>query len=467
VLVDESDNSTVQVVSRLAVLPRGGHLAALAVLWALLVLYGSVVPLDYQPLNFGEAIERFPRVMKFGRARHGLADFGVNLMLFLPLGFLVLGAIDLDRKSRKAGLVATPIIILLLIAWSVGIEFSQLWFPKRTTSPFDVTAQGVGAVAGIIVWWIVGTKLIGLIRMVNAPRADTNPIRPLLVLYVIGLVFYSVQPFDIVLDLEAIRYKYYSGRIAPIPFSHGYGSFGNTLWQIGVDVLLFIPVGMLFRLGKKELRSFSHAAILVVLCVSTIEFVQIFVYSRFADATDVVVQSVGGLLGAALVGVFHLDRIRPRIVGEVTTRSNLKFAVVLAQFYVIPLGFIYFWPFEPVLSFDHFLYRLVQLIRVPFQAYYQSTGLNAFSHMMQAVVVFVPLGSLLRWGAGAKSGMKVMLLVVPGVAIGIGLVVEVVQAASVNLHVDITDVMMYTVGALVGWWMWGAFTKPLEAESAS
>ena len=74
----------------------------------------------------------------------GWIEFIANIVLFVPLGFL------LTLLFRRAWLGA-----LVALALSVAVELAQLLLPGRVASPRDVLANVAGAALGAFLAWVI------------------------------------------------------------------------------------------------------------------------------------------------------------------------------------------------------------------------------------------------------------------------------------------------------------------------
>lgn len=496
--------------------PRRIHLAAAASVLTLLVTYGSFVPLEFRSLAWDVAIEQFKDVPYLNLSVYRRADWVANLVLFIPLGFFWLGAIDLDRRSRFATLVSIPILLALLVAMAIGIEFAQQWTARRTVSQNDMLAEGAGAALGLILWLSVGRRFVEFLRGLKRKAAsdtEASPTRRLLQLYALGFALYALQPFDFTFsadeiggqfkdrinliggdtitgkiieqDRYTIRIQLDDGtalrtvsrnsvkRVLPRkvllqPFSHTYRNPFDAGWQLGSDVLLFIPFGMLFRYrrGVKQtvLRTLAFAAIVAVL----IEVAQLFVFSRFLDTTDVFTSLTGAWIGAVLAGAFAIGEPRDAGDQEDTSLARVFAAVAICLLYTVPLAVIMWHPYKLVPNAETFWKQFGQMFGIPFKAYYYAGEFKALSNLMRSLMLFWPVGALLRWGFGhvrdGFAGKRVLVILVAGV---MGFVLEAGKAAMQSKHADITDWMIYILGALFGWWLWGMVTRPSTAASQS
>src|SRR4029453_18939850 len=84
--------------------PRRSHLALMALGWTVFAVYGSLVPLKYQVVDFADAVERFRNLPPLWFGMGTRADWVANILLFIPLTFLWMGALACDRgwASRLA-----------------------------------------------------------------------------------------------------------------------------------------------------------------------------------------------------------------------------------------------------------------------------------------------------------------------------------------------------------------------------
>ncbi|MDH3719366.1 MAG: hypothetical protein OES79_14700, partial [Planctomycetota bacterium] len=82
--------------------PRRGHLLAAAIFFAGIAVYGSLVPLEYEPIAWDTAVSRFQNIQYLDFDVQSRTDWVANILLFIPLGFLFLGWIATDRKWAVA-----------------------------------------------------------------------------------------------------------------------------------------------------------------------------------------------------------------------------------------------------------------------------------------------------------------------------------------------------------------------------
>jgi hypothetical protein len=139
--------------------PRCRLLVAAAA-YAAFVIYGSLVPLRFEPLPLAEAVARFRGIPFLQLGAGERADWVANILLFIPLGFLASGVATGGRGGWRS-LLTLPPAIVACGALSVAIEFAQLWFPQRTVSQNDIAAEVLGATIGAGFWLAVGPAVVG------------------------------------------------------------------------------------------------------------------------------------------------------------------------------------------------------------------------------------------------------------------------------------------------------------------
>jgi glycopeptide antibiotics resistance protein len=120
---------------------------ALITLWASGKAYTKVDPVPFHDLRvlgdkLAEGPVRFPTLVAL------LSPMILNVLLFMPWGFLAF--IALDTPSRPA-LQSYLLTILLALGLSLAIEATQYFLPDRVTDINDVIWNSVGALGGAFV----------------------------------------------------------------------------------------------------------------------------------------------------------------------------------------------------------------------------------------------------------------------------------------------------------------------------
>jgi glycopeptide antibiotics resistance protein len=420
-------------------------LGACALLCAAFAAYGSLVPLDLQPLTLQEALDRFARVRWVPLMYASKSDFVANVTLFVPIGFFVAAAAA-DR-SRAVALVLLPVVVGFAFALSVAIEFGQVYSATRTPSYNDIVAETFGAGAGALAYAAVGPWIISSIGRIWTSESPHDRLARLLALYAAAWVVLGVLPFDFILRLEELGDKVREGGVVLDLLGHGHDLSARFLDAAG-SALLAVPVGALAGLLLPPLA----AAAAGTGAVGALEVLQVFVRSRTADITDV----IGGVAGA-LAGVMVVRRWAR---GDTLTARGVHPG---AQRHLWAAGLLVIWcgvlvvrhwdPFEFRLDPAFVKARLSHLAQLPFRGYYWAMPLNALAEAITKILLGVPVGALLQIAVPAGSGRALAaarLMALAGVSGVIFLGVELGQVLLPSRYPDLTDVLLGTGGALCG-----------------
>lgn len=73
-----------------------------------------------------------------------------------------------------------------------------------------------------------------------------------------------------------------------------------TVLEFSANVVLFVPFGILLALGWPRLRTW-HLALLGLLTSGVIEFVQLYMPSRFSTVSDLIANTAGAAVGCLIV----------------------------------------------------------------------------------------------------------------------------------------------------------------------
>jgi hypothetical protein len=106
--------------------------------------YGSLVGSGFQETDFQEAAQRFRLGLKNWSFGGSSVDWGVNVLLFVPISFCLLSAVSPPRSLPLPRFLAVMAVTASCGVATLAIEFAQNWFPSRVSSASDVVAQFIG-----------------------------------------------------------------------------------------------------------------------------------------------------------------------------------------------------------------------------------------------------------------------------------------------------------------------------------
>ncbi|MDL1968393.1 MAG: VanZ family protein [Deltaproteobacteria bacterium] len=384
------------------------------------------------------------------------ADFVANILLFIPLSFFLMGSWLIQNKpSYKKKFTVALFVLIFCCLLSFMVEFLQQFFPPRTVSQNDILAETSGAIIGIILWIWHGPNLtIWAQGVISGHRPHSLAVKAIIG-YIIALIFFSVFPLDLTISPVEIYHKWKEGRFILIPFNGDYGSFNKFIYGILTDIILFIPIG--FLSGKTLKNPFkksliSRGFLVGVTVAAAIEFLQIFVYSRFSDVTDIITGGLGGLAGGILC-CFITEVNADYNLPEAKKKSFVRPNVLLITGYFCILIIIHWSPFN--FSTDRTLilssYKNISII--PFYNYYYSSEFHAMTEVLRKFLFFMPLGILIErfWkDIDCKAYIFINLIV-------LGLFAGILEAGQIFLpghYPDITDILLRIFGGLSGIWIY-------------
>lgn len=432
---------------------RLGLLAYVVFVW-----YGSLVPLNFTAIPIDEALRLFADARYHTMGMDGRTDFVVNVLLFMPIGFLSVGALRVDRRGVLADFLTALAVIPSCALLSMSIEFTELFFPGRTLSFNDMIAQTSGGFLGAAFWLVAGRALTDWFREAAVEREPLALVERLLLAYCVGFAVAQLLPLNFITNLEELAAKYRQGRIVLVPFGYAYPSDAAMLWDHLWDVLLNMPLGagaLLLWLPSFTHRSVGRAIVLSTVAVVVIECGQLLVNTRVADVTDVLKGAIGAALG--VMAASRLTRAEYAFTRATSDRLVIMARVALAVWVVALAG--YHWnPFDFVLSRAELSRGLDQMLRVPLANYYWAQEFQAFTEFLRKTLLALPLGFMfhLSWPDRGRA-FVVKLRWVVGLTAGVGLllIIELGQALVPSRVPDIADVMIGAAGVLMGLWLAG------------
>ncbi len=428
----------------------------IALATALFIVYGSWVPFQFQRMGTDAALEHLRLILdEPWRWRGSRADWAINGLITLPLGFCSLGALLAGRRGSLSATAAGLLVLLGSLCLSVTVELGQLWLEGRVTSLQDVAAQTIGAAGGIIGYLIGGHPFDEWAAEFVSERGPEDRTQWVLQAYVVGLIGYSMLPLDVVMSPGELARKFDSGRIELIPFTYPYPSLLDALYGYATQAILAVPVGMLggiaYRRPGDQTRPFLDAVLWAVGVLIAIEAAQLLIVSRFTSTTDVLVGTLGAVVGVAVMRRLSVRHSNDHGHGNDRVNGAVKWFVASAA-YAAMLAIISWAPYDFTDDRALIQQRLEAFQSIPFSQMHGGSDIHSLFSVIRLAVWFAPLGALVA--------MFVVRLTAPRVARPIGFVVaattiagwalllELGQVLLPSRFADLTDVL---VGVAGGW----------------
>lgn len=423
-----------------------------------IVIYGSLVPLHYEPLSWAEATARFREIPYLAIGLTHRADWVSNILLFIPLTYLWTGVLTLGRRSRGWRWLAGALVVIVAAAMSVALEFTQVWFPPRTVSQNDIIAETLGAAAGTLLWLATGQATAEWLGRYHRHAHARRQIDWLLEAYFVVFLIYAVLPLDLTISAGELWAKFHEGRITIIPFTDVALSWEGLYGEVR-DVVVFIPVGMLLSTWRttdeRAVRSLGTTLLLGVVVGAAIELAQLLVLTRYSSSTDCVMSALGAATGGLIMLRWHRFRHPGLSVAapSPSLRRTLRWSALVAA-YILMLVVVFCGPFDVSGTRQEWRVRYEQLWAVPFANLYHGSEYNAVSDVLRKLIMFGGLGALSAITVDTIRAPRAVRWLLLGMALaGAAAVATGIEIAQVFLppHVpDITDLIVETAGAAIG-----------------
>ena len=435
----------------------GRWFLGLAVFSVAFAVYGSLLPFDFQEFNLELALRQFltsvdhPPALTGG----GRVDFCANVLVLIPFGFGVLGWRQASARRPWSAAAVAILTLTVAVFISVSYELAQSALPRRVPSLYDSGAQILGTVLGIIAWFLFGARIVRWCNSFHATRRQPERLELALKGYYLMLLLVSVLPLDLTVHPGDLLEKYRLGRISLIPFAE-FTLSGPAVLELIFGVMYFIPVGMLaltlFKSREGSSRGVFEATLVGVALVAFIEMVQLFVFSRFTNVTDLIVGTGGVVIGAWIGRYMLSEKLRPR-----SHRSSVAawwWLGLAAAYLVIPCCSLW-WPFEFTGDSQAMSSKIDGLMQLPFQSLIVSSSpLTVMSLIVERTLMFIPFGLFLGnalqhvWTNERSGGFVMVIGVLATSAVAVAL--EAGQMFIPDRSPDITDPLLATAGGALG-----------------
>ena len=430
------------------------------VFYVIFVCYGSIVPLNFQPELLGDDWwQTFLSIPLYPMEKISRIDWASNVVLGIPLSFLGFGCFY--NRKRYAGIGITVFIFIFCAGLSFFVEFLQMFFPNRVSSLNDILAQGIGAGLGFFLWLFAGPACVKWLSGIRTAEQLSGKIHYLFYLYLVIVLFYNVMPLDLTVNPVEIYHKYRAGRIVFLPFSSPQGGFKDIVYNLTIDTLIWAPIAwyvVLFRKG-----SFLRAVLCAILAASFVEFLQLFVFSRVTDITDVITGGAGGVIGAWIAQVVQGKKADLRSE-KILQKSGIFHWASIALFFWLLVLLVAFWsPFEFSLDRSFLIDRLKGFSFFPFINYQVGHEYNAITQVFRKTLFWVPLGVLFFLNVNRIFQNTTNLLIDFMVIVCIGIMASAIEGGQFFLPSkvpDITDWLFELIGGCSGYFLSRYLYKP-------
>jgi len=399
------------------------------------VIYGSLVPLDYQPQPFDQAWATFKQLPMLQIGVEGRADWVANGVLYVPVGFLTISLFAVPRSLLPKALMTVGALVFCA-ALALAVEFSQLYFPPRTVSRNDVIAEIIGSILGIglaIYWAQWFRELLATLRG-RIPQLLGYGLQA----YAVCYLAFSFFPFDFLLSDAELAEKLASDTLgwflSEQSMNRGIVVFAAKLIA---EMLAILPLGIM--LGRRNLErrhsATRHALLWGIALGLLIEIGQAFMFSGVSQGASLFTRAVG-MYGGALAW-----RERMHL-------HNLPGNPLLKRL-LLPAGMLYLLALVAVNGwFDHSWHGLKMAAEtfnetrlLPFYYHYFTTEQAALLSLASVALMYAPVGAL-AWICWWSPGMASWTSAIAATGI------ELSKLFLTGMHPDPTNLL---IGALAAW----------------
>lgn len=423
-------NSTGGIIS------HGSHHRYWWLAYVAFVVYGSLVPLEFRPVDPGQAWLVFKHMPLLQLGVESRADWIANGILYIPIGFLTVSALPSQNGAFKHLLVLLG-ASAFGIALALAVEFAQVFFPPRTVSLNDVLAECVGTFAGVIIaayWSTWFRELLTAVTGRGERFADH-----VLHAYAAAYCAFSVFPLDFVLSATELAGKLHSD-------AWGWLIAGQSLEQgkillfakLLAEALAAAPLGILTarrreRAGQPVLL---HASLCGLALGLLIEVVQFFIYSGISQGLSLATRSGGMCVGA------FLWRQRTWLRTHIRSDAAIRLAKALIPIYLLSAVAVSGWFSHAWQDMDRARAILAETRLQPFYYHYYTTEQAALISLAAIALLYAPIG-VFSWVTKRHASTAILCSTL------LAGVIEVSKLFLQGLHPDPSNLFIAALSAWV------------------
>jgi glycopeptide antibiotics resistance protein len=405
--------------------------------YCLFIAYGSFIPFHF---NFDPHFVRWRWSIFLTESIHGrmmrasLSDVLSNILLFLPFGILCVW-VETAKDQCRRKLLSILLTTIYGLVFGVIIESGQTLSPWRSPSQLDVLCNGIGtffgALGGLALVRAFRESLrIGLVQILR-----DQPSLLLLGYLLLGVLIDSYYPFGVTLARSTLWSNLKQSEFVPFKmFLHRY-----WLELLIEKMAIFAAIGYLILINLQR-RWRIGAGLAWLLCSAVacaIEIGKLFFAARAFYSDNVIMASLGGLLGIVLLpGLSALSPVKRH-------REIIWFMLVL--------GFLVYFELSPFdwISPSELTDRFSRIEWLPFKAYYATEPLIALFDLQKKIYSLIPLGFVVM-SLGPVQHTDSPRRKATMLCTAIAAAIELAQVAIRSRTPSTTDVIIFTASAWVG-----------------
>ena len=358
-------------------------LAGLALGYFLLLVYASLMPYDFTfAIDFSRVFDRALNHWPINpHARISGSDIVSNLILYIPLGFLVAAHLNNKWTSWFKCCFFAAIFCSLT---SLAVETAQAATLSRTASATDWLTNTVSGLTGSYFGARYGRQAWKKWCNWFHERRHNNPIDIFTLFFAALIAADALTPFLPTLLLSQI---WRSLKTSKFNIIDGFSQHPWHWWLVNhifIYMILMILITHWGSRNKKQLSRF-HAATISFLFAATLELGKLFIASRVMNLSNLLTNGIGILL-AVLVLKFWKTKLH--------RNSRLNLGILALIIYVLYLGWT---PFNFQFNLETLTKKLPTWVEMlPFYHYAMGASLNHIRLFLQTVLLSGTLIYFLR-----------------------------------------------------------------------
>ena len=416
--------------------------------YALFIIYGSLVPLNYQDFPFEDALLSFQAIRYLDLGAASRADWIANILLYIPLTFSLAATFTNKTKPFALTLTISTLILAFSISLAVIIEFYQQFFPPRTVSQNDLIAESLGSIIGLVLWLSYGKHLTKLYQHIL--QGGKNALFASAILYALAYLALSFFPYDFVTSFQELQDKLNKGSDAFF-ISNSCGGFIQCSSRLTTETILALPLGIFFSVFLKWHPKRLTAVIIIGFLIGlVIEGIQLFVISGIAQGISIITRIIGMILGEK---IYSRAKQLQDPLGFLNALNLKKYLLILVLPYLFILASLNGWSisenaFNPDISgsFNNINW-------LPFYYHYYTTEAVALTSLLSIFAMYFPIGiSLWLWKFNQKSS-QIGSLTSGLYASGLCFLMEAGKLFFILKHPDPTNLIISFVSAASGYYL--------------
>ncbi len=408
-------------------MPRLGPSFGVWLAYITFVVYGSLLPFNFQPLSLDTAIEAFRNIRFLQLGIESRADWVANGVLYVPVGLLTARLLIAAFGGR-----GWPLAVVLAMAFGAvlafAVEFTQLYFPARSVSQNDLIAECIGSVMGALA---APALMPWTERLLGAWRTGGQRLaQRLLEAYAVVYFLLCLFPYDLLLSAQEWQAKLGSDAwgwlLADSSLQRGW----VAVLLLGVEVLMAAPYGVLLA-SRRGARRSGVGACLVLGCGLglAIEVGQLVMASGITQGASVLTRGVGVALGAWCWRLWVGRGIAP--IKSALGRHGLALGLI----YLVALLGVNGWFARPVLDMAAVSEKWAALHLMPLYYHYFTTEAIALFSLGSVALMYLPV-AVIGWSWQWRSATTLTA------AAGLASVVEAGKLLLEGLHPDPTNIII-------------------------